>query len=164
MTVQEKRSLIDRFRRKLDEVSSAVDGLSAEAIDFVPPIPEAWPIRFQVAHLLDADMFAWGRIRKSVAQPEAPVDVWDQEGWAARLDYGRADIGRVLDQNRIVRDALADFLDSIVEQDWTKFAMMHPERGRKTLEETVKTYTDHIDFHLRLIERNLAAYGEQLGE
>jgi hypothetical protein len=164
MTVQEKRSLIDSFLHAAESVETLVKGLPPEAIDYAPAIPEAWPIRAQVAHLLDADMFAWGRIRKSVAQPEAPVDVWDQEGWAARLDYGKVDLDRVFAQIALLRRGLADFLLTIVDKDWSAFAMLHPERGRKTLEETVKTYVDHVGFHLKLIERNLAAYEEQFGE
>jgi hypothetical protein len=164
MTVQEKRSLIDQFLHAMDPLEEAVKKLPPEAVDFVPAIPGAWTIRAQVAHLLDADMFAWGRIRKSVAQPEAPVDVWDQEGWAARLDYGRVDLGAAFEQIRLLRRSLCEFLVSIVDKDWTQFAMNHPERGRRTLEETVKTYVDHVDFHLKLIQRNAAAYEEQLGE
>jgi hypothetical protein len=103
-------------------------------------------------------------MRKAVAQPDAPVDVWDQEAWAARLDYGRTDLGRVIDQLRLVRGSLAEFLSSIVDQDWTAYAMNHPERGRKNLEEIVETYIDHVGFHLKLIDRNVAAYEEQSGE
>lgn len=164
MTVPEKRSLIDSFLHAVDKVETLVKGLPADAIDYVPAIPNAWPIRAQIAHLLDADMFAWGRIRKSAAQPDAPVDVWDQEAWAARLDYGQVDLDRVFAQIALLRQGLADFLGTILDKDWTALATIHPERGRRTLEETVKTYVDHVDFHLKLIERNLAAYEEQFGE
>lgn len=107
MTVKEKHHLIENFRRAIDEVESHLKGTDAKAWDFIPPIADAWPIRAQVAHLLDADMYTWARIRKSVAQSGAAVDVWDQEAWAARLDYERADVPRTLDHCRIVRDALA---------------------------------------------------------
>jgi len=158
MTLNEKRVLIERFRHAIDEVEQRLKGVDEKAWDFVPQIADAWPIRAQIAHLLDADMFAWGRIRKAVAQPDAAVDVWDQEAWAARLDYATADVPRTLDHCRIVRDALADFLESIIDEDWDLFAMNHPERGRKDLASIVTIYVDHVVFHLDLIDRNIKAF------
>ena len=158
MTVKEKHHLIENFRRAIDEVESHLKGTDAKAWDFIPPIADAWPIRAQVAHLLDADMYTWARIRKSVAQSGAAVDVWDQEAWAARLDYERADVPRTLDHCRIVRDALADFLESIIGEDWDGFAINHPERGRTDLASMLAFYVEHVAFHLDLIDRNLKAF------
>jgi hypothetical protein len=161
MTIEEKRELIERYRSGADELEACVAGIDAAAWDFIPPVEGAWSIRAQVAHVLDADMFGWARIRKAVAQPDASVDLWDQEAWAARLDYSRVDASRTLYHQRLVREALADFLESMVEADWSVLAMNHPERGRKDLAATVAMYADHVGFHLKLIERNLKAFRER---
>jgi hypothetical protein len=161
MTKDEKKALIERYRHGIDELEASLRGLAEGAYDFVPQIEGAWTIRAQVAHLLDADMFGWTRIRKAVAQPGAPVDIWDQEAWAARLDYPRADMARTLYQDRIIREALSDFLESRIDEDWSALAMSHPERGRKDLGEIVAMYADHVGFHLKLIERNAKAYAER---
>jgi hypothetical protein len=161
MTNEEKRALIERFRHGADELEASIAGAGKDAWDFLPPAEGAWSVRAQIAHVLDADMFGWARIRKAVAQPDAPVDLWDQEAWAARLDYAKADIGRTLYQDRLVREALADFLESIVDEDWSVLAMNHPERGRKDLAAIVLMYADHVGFHVKLIERNLKAYRER---
>ncbi len=161
MTRDEKRALIERYLRGADELEATVAGLEKEAYDFVPPVEGAWTIRAQVAHMLDADIIGWARIRKAVAQPDSAVDLWDQEAWASRLDYSRADISRTLRHQRLVRESLADFLESIVDEDWSVLAMNHPERGRKDLAATVAMYADHTGFHLKLIERNAKAFRER---
>jgi hypothetical protein len=163
MDIAEKKRLIERYRRAGDELEAIVAGLEAEALDFVPPIEGAWPIRAQVAHVLDADMICWGRFRKIVAQREAAVELWDQEAWAARLDYGTVDFAKTLARIRELREALADFLDSKAGEDWESLVMIHPERGRRNLAEVVGQYADHIGFHVRLIERNLRAFRERKG-
>jgi hypothetical protein len=161
MTSEEKRALIERYRRGVDEVEASLAGIEEDAYDFKPPIDEAWTVRAQVAHLLDADMFGWGRIRKAVAQPGATVEGWDQPAWESRLDYSRANVARAISLDRIVREALADFLESVVERDWSALAMNHPDRGRMDLATVVAQYAEHTGYHIRLIERNLKAYKER---
>jgi len=161
MTVDEKRDLIERYRHGVDEMETSIDGLDEAAYDFVPPIEGAWTARAQIAHLLDADILGWARMRKAVAQPDAPVDIWDQEAWASRLDYSRADLSRTIYLDRIVREALADFLESMIEEDWSVLAMNHPQYGHMDLETIVAKYADHTGYHLGLIERNAKAFRER---
>jgi hypothetical protein len=158
MTDEEKKELIERYRSGTDEAEASVKGLPPEALDFVPAIEGAWTIRAQVAHLLDADMFGWGRIRKAVAQPGTCVEVWDQGAWESRLDYARADVARTLYQCRIVREAVADFLETIIPEDWGTLGIKHPERGAIGLAALVAQYADHTGYHIELIERNMKAY------
>ena len=161
MTKKEKSELIERYRHGVEAVEASILGIDEEAYDFVPPIEDAWTIRAQIAHMLDADFFGRVRIRTAVAQSDAAVDVWDQDAWAGRLDYASAKVSRTLCLQRLVREALADFLESLVDRDWGALAIDHPEHGRIDLAEVVAVYADHIGFHIKLIERNLKAYRER---
>lgn len=158
MNVAEKRALIARYRYSLDDLESKLKGLDEATVDFVPPVEGAWSIRTHVAHFLDAEVHAWTRIRRTVAEPESAVVLWDEEAWAERSHYSRVDYKRALDLTRNLRDSLADFLEGIVEEDWNRYAVIHPTRGRQELDTIVKIYADHASFHIPYIERNLAAY------
>ena len=158
MNVTEKRALIARYRDSFDDFESTLKGLDEAAIDFLPPIADPWSIRTHVAHFLDADVHAWTRLRRAVTEPESSVVLWDEDAWAAKAHYERTDYRRALDLTRGLRDSLADFLDGIVEEDWSGYAIVHPVNGRMDMVKIVTTYTDHAYFHIPYLKRNIEAY------
>lgn len=158
MKVEERARLVERFRAGPDDLEVSLKGLPEEAYDHLPPVADAWSIRSQVRHLLDADLAAWGRIRKAVAEPGARVEVWDEEAWQAKLDYASCDVRRTLELFRAVRDEASDYLASLSPGAWEAASIEHPVRGRLTLEQVVVIYADHVPFHVELIARNARSF------
>lgn len=161
MDRNEKLALVQAYRDGLGAIERKIDGLDAAALDFIPPVPDAWSIKAHLVHVLDAEMYAWPRIRKAIAQSGAGIDVWDQEAWAAALDYASEDPAAVLALLRAVRSFLGAFLERRIDEDWERYRVLHPERGELTLPKIVKIYVDHVDFHLNYIDRNLKALAEK---
>ncbi len=158
MTRDERVQLLSAYRDGVDEFEAKIKGISEEAMNFIPPVKDAWSIRAHVVHLLDADMNAWPRIRKAIAEKGSPVSVWDQEAWASSLDYDKEDPRIALDLTRAVRAFHASFLERRLDEDWDTYTILHPERGELTLTKVLQIYVEHIAFHVKYVDRNMTAF------
>ncbi len=158
MNRHDKLTLIARFESAVDPLVDLVRSAPAGAIDFRPALPDAWTIREHAVHFLDADTFAHSRLRLAVAEPGAQVYVWDELAWQARLRYEAADALGSLESSRALRKVSASMARELVDEDWEAFYVRHAQRGRLTLANVFEIYTDHADFHLAYLRRNLDAF------
>jgi hypothetical protein len=158
MERSEKLSLIQRFESAVEELIELVKTAPAGAVDFRPNLAGAWSIRDHAVHFLDADNFAWARVRLAVAQPGVEVFVWNEEAFQRQAKYDTADALVCLETARALRRVLAAMARALVDSDWESFYVRHPQRGRMTLADVLKLYTDHAQFHLSYFHRNLDAF------
>ncbi len=158
MEQSEKLSLVQQFESSILTLIDFVKSTSAAAIDFRPDLPGAWTIRDHAVHFLDADTFAYGRIRLAVAQPGTEVLVWDEEAFAQRCRYQTADALACLETARALRHVAAALARDLVAANWEDYYVRHPARGRMSLADLLRLYTDHVQFHLGYFQRNLAAH------
>jgi DinB superfamily len=154
----ERLSLVAGYQSAIDPLVDFVSSLSVAALDFRPALPGAWTIREHAVHLLDADTFGYARIRWAVTQPGVEVPVWDQELWQARAKYETADAMSSLETARALRRVVSAMARALVDADWETYTIRHPERGRLTLADVLKIYTDHAQAHLNYFRRNLDAF------
>jgi hypothetical protein len=47
---------------------------------------------------------------------------------------------------------------ALVDSDWEGYYVRHSQRGRMTLADVLKLYTDHAQFHASYFRRNLEAF------
>ena len=134
MDKTEKLYLISRYESSIDSLLDFVRSIPAPAIDFRPNLPGAWTIREHAIHFLDAETFAYGRLRLAVAQPGVEVFAWNEIAWQEKAKYETAEAMASLE---IVR---------------------HPQRGRMTVADILKLYIDHVQFHMSYLRRNLDAF------
>jgi len=158
MDKSEKLSLIARFESSIDPLIDFVKNASPGAVDFRPSLPGAWSIRDHAVHFLDADTFAYGRLRLAVTQPGAEVFVWNEESWQERAKYETADALASLEAARALRRVVCAMARALVEADWETFYVRHSQRGRMNLADIFKLYTDHGQFHLSYFRRNADAF------
>lgn len=155
MDRNEKEGLIVRYETAFEPIRNLVKDLSAKELSFLPDLPEAWSINEHLVHLLEADMICWYRIRASIAEPGVTIPVWNQEAWRDRLGYADLDgIGCLAEAVR-VRALIGKTCRGVLEEDWSAFHVIHPERGRMDLAQLLELYRGHGAFHLKYIERNL---------
>ena len=158
MDKTEKLSLIARYELAIDPLIDFVKSAPAAAIDFRPNLPGAWTIRDHAVHFLDADTFAYGRLRLAVTQPGVEVFVWNEEAWQDRAKYETSDALVSLETSRALRQVVCAMAKSLVDSDWETYYVRHPQRGRMTLADIFKLYADHAQFHLSYFRRNLDAF------
>jgi len=154
----EKLSRIATFASSIDALVDFVKQAPPAAIDFRPNLAGAWTIRDHAVHFLDADTFAYGRIRLTITQPGAEVFVWNEEAWQERAKYETADPLVCLETARSLRRIVAAMAHAVIDEDWETFQVRHAQRGRLPLAEVLKLYTDHADFHMSYFRRNLDAF------
>ena len=158
MDKNEKLSLIERFEKAIEPLIDFVKTVPGAAIDYRPNLPGAWTIRDHAVHFLDADTFAYGRLRLAVTQPGAEVFVWNEEAWQERAHYETADALTCLETVRALRQVVCAMARGLVDADWESFYVRHAQRGRMTLADVFKLYIDHGQLHLSYFRRNLDAY------
>ena len=154
----EKLSLIDRYESSIDPLIDFVKSAPTSAVNFKPDLPGAWSIRDHAVHFLDADTFAYGRLRLAVTQPGAEVFVWNEDAWQERAKYETADALAALEAARALRRVVCAMARSLVDADWETYYVRHSQRGRMNLADVFRLYTDHAQFHLSYFRRNLDAF------
>ena len=152
MAGNEKMNLIERFEKLSCEFDDVLS-LSHELILF-RPFEDAWSIKEQVVHCLEVDMANFHRYRRAIAQPDTPILSFDQV-WTKNLDYQSADLASTVNLIKMVRAYMACHLKTMMDRDWTQYAYIHDKRGRIHLEEALCQYADHVEFHRKLIDRNI---------
>ena len=158
MDKTEKLDLISRFESSIEPLIEFVKNTPAACLGFKPDLPGAWSIRDHAVHFLDADTFAYGRLRLAVTQPGAEVFVWNEDAWQERGQYETADALVCLEAARALRHVVCAMAKSLVDSDWESFYIRHSQRGRMNLADVFKLYVDHAQFHLSYFRRNVDAY------
>ncbi|MDR3636227.1 MAG: DinB family protein [Isosphaeraceae bacterium] len=152
--------LIERYATGGPTLAYAVAGLSPEH-EKARPGPGAWSIAELVAHLLDADLVLAERMKRVLAEDEPVLQAFDENAWAARLDYQAMSVEEAVNLLIANRRWMAQVLRRCVEADFAR-AGRHSERGRQTMAEVLSTVVNHIDHHLRFLYAKRANLGVAL--
>ncbi len=155
LSLQERRSLIDRYRDGHAEVGRSLEGISEDELN-APEAPGEWNPREVVHHLADSEMTSAMRIRLLVAEDHATIQGYDQERFARTLYYDRP-IGQSMAAFGAARAVTAEFLDRMSDDDWSS-AGTHTESGPFSAEEWLRYYANHAHDHADQIRRARKAF------
>lgn len=122
------------------------------------PAPGKWSIAEIAAHLADTELVGGYRIRTILGAPGAPIQGFDQDAWAAAMQYGKRDTRRSLEQYRALREANLALLKTLTPEQW-KHHGVHSERGPESVETIVRMFAGHDLNHFAQIERILGEKG-----
>ena len=152
----ERRELIGRYERG--------PGLVREAFARVPeevrtwrPGPGKWSAHEVVVHCSDSEANAALRIRYVLAEKEPVILGYDQERWAAELDYHSQPLEPAFAAVEAARGRTVPLLQRLSEADWAKQGR-HTESGPYTAEDWLQIYAAHLEGHAAQIGRNLDAW------
>jgi DinB superfamily len=157
-TAQRIRELLDAYSAGPRILEEAIAGIPDPERRFSPG-PGHWSIHENVVHVADTDLVAATRIRYVLAQPGSLLIGFDQERWAAVLDYRAQPIDEALDQFRAIRRTTTDFLRRAPAEAW-EHTGVHTEQGLISLEWMVDHFADHVHYHLRTIAKRRGQYAE----
>ncbi|MEZ5317338.1 MAG: DinB family protein [Vicinamibacterales bacterium] len=141
------------------EVLHATPAALAAVTDALPAAalarPEAegqWSIRHLAQHLADSEL-VWGwRVRLVLAQDRPPLTGYDQDRWADRLHYERADAVRAARDFAMLRAANLRLIEAASPADLARVGV-HAERGEESLTHMIRLYAGHDLLHLNQLER-----------
>ena len=156
MNADTRKTLIDRYKDGYRAVSDALVGASDEELD-ARPAPHKWTAREVVHHLADSEMTAAVRLRLLVAVDNPQIVGYDQERWAASLDYHAHPVPEALAVVDAVRASTTALLRRLPDEAWRR-AGRHTESGPYTAEDWLRIYAAHLHDHADQIDANVAQW------
>ena len=121
------------------------------------PAPGKWSVHEVICHCGDSETNAAMRIRYLLGEVEPVIQGYDQDRWAAVLDYH----GQDLDDAFTIIDATRALTLPLIRRQpsaaWLR-AGRHTESGPYSATTWLQTYAAHIDQHVAQIRRNIAAW------
>lgn len=148
---EERRALIDGVAELPARLRLVVEGWSDDRLD-TPYRPGGWTVRQLVHHLADAHMHAYARFRIGLTESEAELRLYDVDAWADLPDSLEQGVGVSLDLLEGLHGRWAFLLRSMTPEDFDR-GVLHPKRGRMTLDATLQLYSWHGRHHLAHITR-----------
>lgn len=154
MDAADRTQLVRSYRDGPAAVAAALGATDPQLLD-LKPSPTDWSVREIVHHLADAEVMAAARLRRLLTEDDASIQGYDEEEYARRLHYDRP-VEPALDLLIASRQANADLLDSLDEDDW-KRAGRHGQFGSYSVEDLVARAAVHCFDHAAQIRQAFAA-------
>jgi hypothetical protein len=117
--------------------------------------PGKWSVRFILHHLADTETVLYDRIRRVISERRQVIWAFDQDAWAARLDYGSVPLGVSQRIFSAVREAVVHQARAHYEKIG-HLEFVHSEAGVRTLRDEFEKVAWHNERHLAQIEDALA--------
>jgi len=138
-----------------EAVEQALAGLPVDQLG-TPEAPGKWSMAAVVQHLADAEL-VWGwRLRLVLVQDRPAITGYDQDRWAERLRYDRADAKVALWDFASLRRSNLRLLKGASAADLDRVGV-HEERGEESVGHTIRLYAGHDLMHRRQLARIRAA-------
>ncbi len=151
MISQEKQELIARYMDGYNQVAESLEGFSSDLLT-AHPIPGKWSAAEIVHHLADSETTSALRLRRLLVEDHPLIQGYDQEAFAARLNYNNRDMTPALEAFRSARATTAQLFDLMSDKDWQREGT-HSESGAYTPEDWLRIYAAHAHNHADQIRR-----------
>jgi hypothetical protein len=151
MTSQERQDLIARYKEGYSEVVASLEGFPADLLT-AHPIPGKWSAAEIVHHLADSETISGHRLRRLLAENHPLIQGYDQEVYAARLNYNNREMAPALEALRSARATTAQLFEFMSDEDWQREGT-HSESGSYSVEDWLTIYAAHAHNHAAQIRR-----------
>lgn len=157
MNHTERLEKIELYGRGFDLLTEALRDIPRECWQF-RPAPGEWSIHEVIVHLADSETNAALRARKLAVEPGDLLMAYDQDKWAAALDYHRQDVDDALQLTKYARQTTYQWLKTLPEEIFQN-AVRHPEFEQPyTFDLWLNIYAKHIPGHIEQIQNNYQAW------
>ena len=148
----DKNKLLEAYKFGYNELQNSLREFPLEMWDYKPS-PDKWSIKEIIIHMVDSEINGYLRCRKIIAESGSAITPYDQDAWADKLHYSSRSVDTNLELFRILRIINYSLLLNLPDETWNNF-INHPESGKMTLMDYLKTYVDHVDIHTKQMKRN----------
>lgn len=127
----------------------ACSGLTPEDLA-ARPGPGKWSILELVVHLQDSDAIAIDRMKRVIAEENPTLLSADETAYVERLCSHDQSIDDALTLFEVGRRQFARVLRKLPDEAFER-AGTHNVAGRLTVADLLKSYSDHLDHHLKFL-------------
>jgi hypothetical protein len=152
---------INAYEAAPAQFAAAIEGLSERQL-MQAPAPGEWSIHEVLVHMPDSEIFVYERLRRVIAEDQPVLHAFNEEVWAAHLNYLTQNHQLALDLFAALRHSTAALLRSLPASAWERTGM-HTERGEMSLYELFTLYLSHGVNHLKQIEEIKQSLERTLG-
>jgi hypothetical protein len=131
-----------------------LQGYSVEALKR-PASDGGWGVIENLGHLRDWEEIYQGRVQAILAEDDPVLPEFDDQLWEIEHDYRGQEPLKVLDQFRSLRQQLAEVLDALAPEAWSRRGRLGAETD-VTVTKLVTRMRDHDAEHARAIADALA--------
>ena len=156
MTPEARRQKIESYGNAYSVLTDALKQFPKEMWQFRDE-HGCWSIHEHVIHITDSEANSYIRARRLIAEPGRTLMDYDENQWAAALDYHEQDIEDTLNLFQWLRNKTYTLIKSLPESTWANTAY-HPENGDTTLDDWLDTYEAHVREHVEYMQQNLEAW------
>jgi hypothetical protein len=146
--MNDRTELLERFRKGPELVAAVMTGAAGAEIDWAPE--GKWSIRQILAHLADSEIVGADRLRRTIAEDNPTLIWYDQDAWAANLNYPKRKPSESLDLFRRLRTDNYELLKELPDAAYARTAT-HSQRGSMTLLDLLEVNAAHVESHARQI-------------
>lgn len=147
---------LDSFLKGYSLILETIKGYPKELMEY-KPAPEKWSINEIVVHLADSEANSFVRLRSALAENGKGISPYDQDKWAVNLRYASQDSKENLELFKLLRITTHKMLSLLPEANWNNY-FDHPERGKISVDAHILEMIQHVDTHIRQINRNKEAW------
>ena len=151
MTSQERQALIAQYIDGYNEVIRSLEGFPADSLT-AHPIEGKWSAAEIVHHLADSETTSGLRLRRLLVEDHPLIQGYDQDAYAARLNYNKREVAPALEAFRSARASAAQLFEFMNEVDWRREGT-HSESGSYSVEDWLRIYAAHAHNHAAQIRR-----------
>jgi DinB superfamily len=151
MTSDERQELISQYEDGYNQVIRILEGFPAKLLT-AHPIQGKWSAAEIVHHLADSETTSGLRIRRLLVEDHPLIQGYDQDNYAARLNYNNREIAPSLDAFRSARATTVQLFEFMSDEDWQREGT-HSESGSYTAEDWLMIYAAHAHNHAAQIRR-----------
>lgn len=145
-------SIVDELRATRDETLRCF--ALSEAQLSKRYAPDRWDVRHILHHLADAETVMFDRIRRALSEPRQVLWAFDQDAWAAGLDYTHLPLELSRHVFESVRNAVIHYAERHYVSDGHR-EFVHSETGVRTLKDEFDKVAAHNAHHLAQIRSAL---------
>ena len=156
LTPEDRQELIERYACGPQRLRQALAGAPEEMRKW-RPAPGAFSVHEIVCHCADSETNDHGRIRYLVAEKEPVILAYDQDNWAASLEYHAHPLDAALATIDAVRANTVPLLQRLSEKAWASEGT-HTESGPFSAADWLRTCAVHLDEHADQLQAVVAAW------
>lgn len=137
--------LLLSYSKAHEKIMEALANIPREIWSWKPP-HNKWTIRENIVHLADSEANSYIRCRRFLAEPGSQVLGYDQDKWAAMLQYNSRNTDDALELFRLLRKMSYELVKDLPYETWDN-TIEHSENGRMTMWEWLRVYENHTHIH-----------------